>query len=78
VEKKYKLIMKIRIQYNKNKRIYIVKINNKLLFNYYLKKNKKNNFSYMNYNYNILLKILRIFGLTKSIYNYKDYYINKK
>jgi len=33
--------MKIKIQYNKNKKIYIIKLNNNLLFNYYLKKIKK-------------------------------------
>jgi hypothetical protein len=65
--------MKIKIQYNKYKKIYMVKLNNKLLFNYFLKNNIKNNYSYLNYNYNILLKILRIFGLIKPIYNNKDY-----
>jgi len=67
--------MKIRIQFNKKS--YIVKINNKLLFIYYLRKNFKNNYSLYNYNYNILLKILRIFGLIKPIYNNKDYYKKK-
>jgi len=65
--------MKIKIQYNINKKIYIVKLNNKVLFNYYLKKITKNNYSFITYNYNILLKILRIFGLIKPIYNLKDY-----
>lgn len=65
--------MKIKIQYNKIKKMFIVKLNNKVLFNYYLKKLKKNNYSFINYNYNILLKILRIFGLIKPIYNLNDY-----
>jgi len=69
--------MKIKIQYNKNKKIYIIKLNNKLLFNYYLKKIKKNNYSLLNYNYNLILKILRIFGLIKPIYNYRDYNMKK-
>ena len=66
--------MKKKKKYNKKKKNYIIKLNNNLLFNYYLKKNKKNKHSYINYNYYILLKILRIFGLIKPIYNYKDYY----
>lgn len=69
--------MKIKIEYNKLKKIYIVKLNKKILFNYYLRINKKNNYSLFNYNYNILLKILRIFGLIKPLYNYKDYLIKK-
>jgi hypothetical protein len=69
--------MKIKIEYNKLKKIYIVKLNKKILFNYYFKLNKKNNYSLLNYNYNILLKILRIFGLIKPLYNYKDYLIKK-
>jgi len=69
--------MKINIIYNKLKKVYIVKLDNRLLFNYYLKKNKKNNYSILNYNYFILLKILRIFGLMKPIYNKKDY-LNEK
>jgi hypothetical protein len=73
VKKNKDKIMKVEIKYNKIKKIYIVKLNKELLFNYYLKKNIKNNYSFTNYNYNILLKILRIFGLMKPIYNKKDY-----
>jgi hypothetical protein len=69
--------MKIKIEYNKMKEIFIVKIDNNLFLNYYLKENKKKNYSKKNYNYNILLKILRIFGLIKPIYNKKDYILNK-
>jgi hypothetical protein len=69
--------MKVIIKYNKIKKVFIVKINNNLLLNYYLKINRKNNYSMINYNYNLLLKILRIFGLIKPIYNKKDYLINK-
>jgi hypothetical protein len=66
--------MKVKLQYNKIKKIFIVKLNNKILFNYYLRKiSNKNNYSFINYNYNILLKILRIFGLIKPIYNFNDY-----
>ena len=44
---------------------------------YYLKEKRNQNYSKKNYNYNILLKILRIFGLIKPIYNKKDYILNK-
>jgi hypothetical protein len=70
--------MKIKIQYNKKKKVYIVKLDKKLLFNYYLKKKRNNNYSFVNYNYYILLKILRIFGLIKPINNLKDFKIDKK
>ena len=69
--------MKIKIEYNKLKKIYIIKINKKLLFNYYIKKKNNYNYSSLNYNYNIILKLLRICGLIKPIYNYKDY-LNEK
>jgi hypothetical protein len=69
--------MKIKIEYKKMKEIFIVKLDNKLFLNYYLKEKRNQNYSKKNYNYNILLKILRIFGLIKPIYNKKDYILNK-
>jgi hypothetical protein len=68
--------MKIKINYNKIKFIFYIKINKKLLINFQLinkKKIKKINSSILNYNYNLFLKILRNYGLIKSLKNNKDY-----
>lgn len=69
--------MKVLIKYNKKKYKYIVTLNNKIFINFLFKKfikdNKLKNISLIIYNYILLIKLLRIFGLNKSITNRKDY-----
>ena len=69
--------MKVIIKYNKRKYKYLIKLNNKIFINFIIKKfikiNKLENISLIIYNYILLIKLLRIFGLTKSLNNSKDY-----
>jgi len=69
--------MKILIKYNKKKYKYTVKLNNKIFINFLIKKfikdNKLQNISLIIYNYILLIKLLRNFGLIKSLSNSKDY-----
>ena len=69
--------MKILIKYNKKKYKYTVKLNNIIFINFFMKKfikdNKLQNISLIIYNYILLIKLLRNFGLIKSLSNSKDY-----
>lgn len=69
--------MKILIKYNKKKYIYIIKLNNKVFINFLVKKfiktKKLENISLIIYNYILLIKLLRNFGLIKSLNNKKDF-----
>lgn len=69
--------MKIYIKYNSKKFKYIIKIDNKIFINFIIKKfinkNKLKNISLLVYNYILVIKLLRIFGLNKSLINKKDY-----
>jgi len=69
--------MKILIKYNKRKYKYTIKLNNKIFINFLIKKlikiNKLENISLIIYNYILLIKLLRNFGLIKSLNNSKDY-----
>jgi len=64
----------IKIYYKK--KIFVIKLNKKVLFNFLskIKLNNNNNLSIICYNYYLILKILRNFGLLNSLYNTKDYY----
>ena len=65
--------MIIKINLRKNK-FYNIKIDNKLLFIFIINnKINNNNISISSYNYFLLLKILRNFGLLNPIYNKKNY-----
>jgi len=64
------------IKYNKKSYNWSIYINKYLFFTFFIKnKNKINikNFSRLSFKYLILLKILRAFGLIKSLKNFKDY-----
>jgi hypothetical protein len=65
----------IKINYKKKNKYFYIKIKNKLLFIFYIKKINNNNISILSYNYYLLLKILRNFGLLNPIYNKKNYKI---
>ncbi len=66
--------MKIIIKYNIKLAKWTIFLNNKALFSLFiLKNNKINNYSIFFYNYLLLLKILRQFGLKKVIKNYNKY-----
>jgi hypothetical protein len=69
--------MKVIIKYNKKKYKYLIKLNNKIFINFIIKKfikiNKLENISLIIYNYILLIKLLRIFGLIKSLNNTRDY-----
>jgi len=67
----------IIINYNKKNKLYAIKLNNKLLFNFIIKKKLNNNISILSYNYYLILKILRNLGLINPIYNKKNYKIIK-
>lgn len=69
--------MKINIKYRKKSFSFIVKINGSIFFRWTLRNLKDNlfiNISLITYNYIILNKILRQYGLTKPLLNKKDYY----
>lgn len=69
--------MKISIKYNSKKYIYIIKINNSIFMNFIIRKfidrNKLKNISLIIYNYMIVIKLLRNFGLSKPLINRKDF-----
>jgi len=69
--------MKILIKYNKKKYKYIVRLNNKIFINFlnkkFIKTKNLKNISLIIYNYILLIKLLRNFGLIKSLNNKKDY-----
>lgn len=65
--------MKIIVKYNKKTTKWTIFIDNKVLFNSTIIIKKKNNYSIFLYNYLIILKILRQFGLKKPIKNCKQY-----
>jgi len=69
--------MKILIKYNNKKYKYAIKLNKKIFINFFIKKfikiNKLENISLIIYNYILLIKLLRNFGLVKSLNNTKDY-----
>jgi len=69
--------MKVIIKYNKKKYKYLIKLNNKIFINFIIQKfikiNKLENISLIIYNYILLIKLLRIFGLIKSLNNTIDY-----
>lgn len=70
--------MKIYIKYNKINNTFIIKINKYLFLTHRNKKYKKNkiinNLSILDYNYLIILKILRIFGLKRPLNNFRDFF----
>ncbi len=69
--------MKIYIKYNKKSLNYIIKLDKKLFVNLSFKKFISNfllkKISFKLYNYIILLKLLRMFGLIKPLINLKDF-----
>lgn len=65
--------MKILIKYNKKLSKWIVFLNNNVLFDMLILKINKKNYSIFFKNYFILLKILRQFGIKKSLKNMKEY-----
>ena len=69
--------MKVIIKYNKKKYKYFIKLNNKIFINFIIKKfikiNKLKNIILIIYNYILLIKLLRIFGLIKPLNNTIDY-----
>jgi hypothetical protein len=69
--------MKISIIYKKKNYRFLVKINNKVFLIFLLKKLNSvillKNISLIVYNYILLIKILRIYGLSKPLINKKDY-----
>ena len=69
--------MLITIRYNKKKYSFIIKINSFVFYIHKIRKLKKTskiNLSVLVYNYILVLKILRQFGLLKPIINLNDYY----
>lgn len=69
--------MKVFIYYNKKNLKFMVRFKKFIFMNFYLKKfiniNFLENISLIKYNYILLLKILRIYGLLKPIINIKDF-----
>lgn len=65
--------MRIILKYNHKLAKWTIFLNTKVLFSMFLLNNDNKNYSIFTYNYLILLKILRQFGLKKSIKNYKKY-----
>jgi hypothetical protein len=69
--------MKILIKYNKKKYKYTIILNEKVFINFLIKKfiktKKLENISLVIYNYILLIKLLRNFGLIKSLNNKIDY-----
>ena len=68
--------MKINIKYKKKSFSFIVKINGSLFFRFSMKNNINSsiNISLVTYNYVLLNRILRQFGLVKPLLNKNDYY----
>lgn len=69
--------MKISIYYSKKNLKYLVRFNKSIFIIFYLKKfiniDLLKNISLITYNYILLLKILRIYGLIKPLKNIKDF-----
>lgn len=69
--------MKISISYNKKSFKYLVKVNNVIFLIFLVKKLNSDKLlkkiSLIVYNYILLIKILRIYGLIKPLVNKKDY-----
>lgn len=69
--------MRILIKYNSKKYRFLVKLNNKIFMDFIVKKfinkNTLENISLIIYNYIVLIKLLRIFGLNKPLINRKDF-----
>jgi hypothetical protein len=69
--------MKIHIIYKKKNYKFFVKVNNKVFLIFLIKKLNSivllKNISLIIYNYILLIKILRIYGLSKPLINKKDY-----
>jgi len=69
--------MKIHIIYKKKNYKFFVKVNNKVFLIFLLKKLNSvillKNISLIIYNYILLIKLLRIYGLSKPLINKKDY-----
>lgn len=68
--------MKILVKYNKKKFCFYIKIKKYLFLYYNIRKylNKKINISIILYNYFLILRFLRQFGLIKPILNSKDFF----
>lgn len=69
--------MKINIKYKKKSFSFIVNVNKSLFLRFPLKYYQKNlfiNISLITYNYIMLNRILRQFGLVKPVLNKKDFY----
>lgn len=71
--------MKIIIKYSKKSNLFIGKINNFLFISFSIRrplnKNLLINISLVTYNYILLTRIIRQFGLAKPLINIKDYYL---
>ena len=65
--------LKINIKYIKNKKIFLVFISNCLIYTYKLKKVSYKNLGIIITNYLLLLRILRQFGLIKTLLNKLEY-----
>jgi len=65
--------LKINIKYIKNKKIFLVFISNFLIYTYKLKKISYKNLGIIITNYLLLLRILRQFGLIKTLLNKSEY-----
>jgi hypothetical protein len=69
--------MKIHISYKKKNYKFFVKVNNKVFLIFLIKKLNSvillKNISLIIYNYILLIKLLRIYGLSKPLINKKDY-----
>lgn len=70
--------IKISIKYNKKRNCFIVLLNKYVFLTHKNLKYKKNrkikNISIVDYNYFLVLKILRLYGLKKPYFNYKDFF----
>lgn len=70
--------MKVVIKYLNKKTIFVCKVDRFLFFNFINKKLNKDvliTISLITYNYILLNRILRQFGLAKPLINIKDYYL---
>ncbi len=65
--------MKILLKFNKELSKWTIFIDKKVLLDFSLNKNIYNNYSIFLKSYNILLKILRQFGVLKALKNKKQY-----